>query len=214
MRETSGPRNHGATRSWDTAIAAQDVSMAGQGVRAALIAAALWLGMTGALAQEVAIEANQRKLNGQPWDGAETFGPVSLPTAGPPDLALCVVAPNGQERCYEREGGRRRQSLCQNSYSCTFKPELPAGQPYGLFVYDIDLRADDLVDFVIIVPRADTPASAYAAIETRLRQLLDARTPVISPMEKDRRRRDTQVLTPAQCQQAGCTLTQSRLWLR
>lgn len=214
MRETIGSRNHGVMRAWDTAIDAQDVSMAGQGIRAALVVAGLWLGLAGAVAQEVVLEANQRKLNGQPWDGAEVFGPVSLPTAGPPDLALCVVPPNGQERCYEREGGRGRQSLCQNSYSCTFKPELPTGQPYGLFVYDIDLRADDLVDFVIIVPRANTPASAYAAIETRLRQLLDARTPVISPMEKDRRRRDTQVLTPEQCQQAGCTLTQSRLWLR
>lgn len=188
--------------------------MAGQGTWSALVATGLLLGVVGAAAQELVVEANQRKLNGQPWDGAETFGPVALPTAGPPDLALCVVPPNGQERCYERQVERGRQSLCQNSYSCTFKLELPAGQPYGLFVYDIDLRADDLVDFVIIAPRANTPASAYAAIETRLRQLLDARTPVFSPMEKDRRRRETQVLTPEQCQQAGCTLTQSRLWLR
>lgn len=188
--------------------------MRGQGVAAALIAVAVWCGSVyGAVAQEIAIEANQRKLNGQPWDGAETFGPVSLPTAGPPDLAICVVSPSGQERCYEREGARNRQSLCQNSYTCSFRPDLPAGQPYGLFIYDIDLRADDLVDFVIIAPRAGMPTGELAAIETRLRQLLEARTPVISPMEKDRRRRDTQVLTREQCQ-AGCSLTQSRLWLR
>ena len=188
--------------------------MTGQGVAAALIAVAVWCGgVYGAVAQEIAIEANQRKLNGQPWDGAETFGPVSLPTAGPPDLAICVVPPNGQERCYEREGACNRQSLCQNSYNCNFRPELPANQPYGLFIYDIDLRADDLVDIAIVVPRAGTATADYAAIETRLRQLLDARTPAILPMERDRRRRETQILVRDQCQ-AGCTLTQSRLWLR
>jgi hypothetical protein len=164
-------------------------------------------------AQQMSVQANDRKFNGQAWDGVEAFAPLSVPTTTPPDLAVCVVPLNGAERCIERQTARERQSLCQNSFSCTFELGVNVREPFGLFIYDIDLRWDDLVDFLIVVPEARMPPARYAPIERRLREMLTDRTETLNPTENSRRRRDTFVVTPEQCRE-GCPLSQSRVWFR
>lgn len=176
------------------------------------LAAILWVG--GALAQGaiLVVEADQRKWNGQPWDGLEVYGPVAAPTTTPPDLGMCLVTGQGSVDCLEVAQGGRRLSPCQNSYRCSFEAKgLGLREPFGVFVYDIDAQRDDLVDFVVVVPAAGV--AVPPAIETALRQQLERRTPAILPMERDRRARATFVFTQEQCR-AGCRLSQSILWLR
>jgi hypothetical protein len=169
--------------------------------------------VTPAAAQQLVVQANERKWNGQVWDGAEVYGPIAAPTNTPPDLGVCVVPLNGPETCIERVEGRARKSLCQNSLSCTFTLSTNAREPFGLFVYDIDLRYDDLVDVVVLTPDGRAAADQMQDIERRLRELADRRARVFTPMERDRRARAIQVLTRAQCAE-GCTLVQSRIWLK
>jgi hypothetical protein len=97
--------------------------------------------------------------------------------------------------------------------SCTFTLSTNAREPFGLFVYDIDLRYDDLVDVVVLTPDGRAGADQVQDIERRLRELADRRARVFTPMERDRRARAIQVLTRAQCAE-GCTLVQSRIWLK
>jgi hypothetical protein len=168
---------------------------------------------TPCAAQQLTVQANDRKWNGQVWDGAEVYGPIVPPTSTPPDLGVCVVPLSGPETCIERVEGRARKSLCQNSLSCTFTLTTNAREPFGLFIYDIDLRFDDLVDVVVVTPDGSTAADQVQGIEQRLRELADTRAKVFTPMERDRRARAIQVLTRAQCAE-GCTLVQSRILFR
>jgi hypothetical protein len=165
-----------------------------------------------AKAEQLTVHAHERKWNGQVWDGAEVYGPLALPTNTPPDLAVCLVGQEGLPQCTERVDGRQRKSECQNSHSCTFRVRMDAKEPVGILIYDIDLRHDDLVDIVIIVPDERTPPDRYRGIEARLRELMDTRSRVFTPMERDRRARQTQVVTRAQCA-TGCNLVQSRITL-
>jgi hypothetical protein len=48
-----------------------------------------------ASAQQLVVQANDRKWNGQVWDGAEVYGPIAAPTNTTPDLGLCVVPLSG-----------------------------------------------------------------------------------------------------------------------
>jgi hypothetical protein len=178
-------------------------------------AAAILLGMTiaPATAQQLTVQANERKYNGQVWDGVELYSPAAMPTNTPPDLAVCVVPLKGPETCLERMDGRQLKSLCQNSHSCTFTLNANGREPFGLYIYDIDLKFHDLVDTVIVVPDARTPAAAYAAIDIRLRELMETKSPAFTPMEKDRRKRETFVVTRDQCA-SECPLAQSRIVLR
>jgi hypothetical protein len=164
-------------------------------------------------AQQLTVQANDRKWNGQVWDGAEVYGPIAAPTNTPPDLGVCVVPVSGPETCIERVEGRARKSLCQNSLSCTFTLSTNAREPFGFFVYDIDLRYDDLVDVMVVTPDGRASPEQVQGIERRLRELADTRARVFTPMERDRRARAIQVLTRAQCVE-GCTLVQSRIWLK
>jgi hypothetical protein len=166
-----------------------------------------------ASAQQLVVQANDRKWNGQVWDGAEVYGPIAAPTNTPPDLGVCVVPLSGPESCIERVEGRARKSLCQNSLTCTFTLSTAAREPFGLFIYDIDLRYDDLVDMVVMTPDGRVATDQVQGIEQRLRELADRRAQVFTPMERDRRARAMQVLNRAQCAE-GCTLVQSRIWLR
>jgi hypothetical protein len=166
-----------------------------------------------ALAQQLTVQANERKYNGQVWDGAELYAPLALPSSTPPDLAVCLAPLTEPEQCQERGEGRQRKSPCPNSHSCTFTLAANSREPYGLFIYDIDLRLDDLVDVVIVVPGASWPAERTRAIETRLRALMESRAPAFTPMEKDRRARDIFVVTADQCRES-CTLTQSQIRLQ
>ena len=79
--------------------------------------------------------------------------------------------------------------------------------------HDIDIRYDDLVDVVVVTPDGRAAADQVQDIERRLRELADRRARVFTPMERDRRARAIQVLTRAQCAE-GCTLVQSRMWLK
>jgi hypothetical protein len=166
-----------------------------------------------AAAQQLTVQANDRKWNGQVWDGAEVYGPIAAPTNTPPDLGVCVVPVSGPETCIERVEGRARKSLCQNSLSCTFTLSTNAREPFGLFIYDIDVRYDDLVDVVVLTPDGRAIPEQVQGIERRLGELSDRRARVFTPMERDRRARAIQVLTRAQCAE-GCTLVQSRIWLK
>lgn len=163
-------------------------------------------------AQQLTVQANERKFNGQVWDGAEVYAPIALPANTPPDLAVCIVPPSGIEQCTERQDGRTRKSQCQNSYSCTFDLKANFREPFGVFIYDIDLRYDDLVDVLIVVPDERMPPDRYKVIEARLRELMEVRTRAFTPMEKDRRARDTFVVTRERCKDS-CTLAQSRVRL-
>lgn len=182
---------------------------------ATALAALILLGSV-ALAEAVTltVQADPRKWNGQPWDGLETFAPVNLPTTTPPDLAVCVVRVGQPEVCFERHSGGQRLSLCQDSSSCTFAlTGVDTRHPFGLFIYDIDMARDDLVDIAIMVPTAATPAATYQPIETALRRMMETRTPAITPMERNRRERASQVLTVEQCRE-GCRLVQSGITMR
>jgi hypothetical protein len=168
---------------------------------------------TPCAAQQLTVQANDRKWNSQVWDGAEVYGPIAAPTNTPPDLGVCVVPVSGPETCIERVEGRARKSLCQNSLTCSFSLNTNTREPFGLFIYDIDLRYDDLVDVVVVTPDGNRPPEQMQGIERRLRELADTRAKVFTPMERDRRARAIQVLTRAQCAE-GCTLVQSRMWLK
>jgi hypothetical protein len=168
---------------------------------------------TPAAAQQLVVQANDRKWNGQVWDGAEVYSPIAAPTNTPPDLGVCVVPLSGPETCIERVEGRARKSLCQNSLSCTLTLSTNAREPFGLFIYDIDVRYDDLVDVVVLTPDGRAIPEQVQGIERRLRELADTRARVFTPMERDRRARAIQVLNRAQCAE-GCALVQSRVWLR
>lgn len=174
-----------------------------------LVAMVMCLGSPLA-AQQLTVQANDRKFNGQVWDGAEVYAPVALPANTPPDLAICIVPLNGIEHCTERVDGRTRKSQCQNSLSCTFDLRVNFREPFGVFIYDIDVRYDDLVDTLIVVPDERTPPDRYRVIEARLRELMETRTRAFTPMEKDRRARETFVVSRERCKDS-CTLAQSRV---
>ncbi len=180
--------------------------------KAAFTALLLLITLGPALAQQLTVQAHDRKYNSQVWDGAEVYGPLAVPANTPPDLAVCVVPLSGQERCLERTEGQTLKSLCQNSHSCSFTLGVNPREPYGLYIYDIDLKFHDLVDTVIVVPDARTPPAAYAGIERRLREIMETKSPAFTLMEKDRRKRDTFVVTKEQCAKE-CTLAQSRIRL-
>ncbi len=164
-------------------------------------------------AQQLTVQANGGKYNGQVWDGAEVYGPIALPTNTPPDLAVCVVPLRGPETCIERQDGRQLKSLCQNSHSCTFTLSVNAREPYGLFIYDIDLRFHDLVDVVVVTPDGRATPEQMQSIEQRLRALMEQKTHAFTPMETDRRARATFVVTRERCSE-GCTLAQSQMQLQ
>jgi hypothetical protein len=178
-------------------------------VRAAFALLALAIA-TPCVAQQLTVQANERKYNGQVWDGAEVYGPIALPANTPPDLAVCVIPLRGPETCIERQDGRQVKSLCQNSYSCTFTLNVNSREPYGLLIYDIDLRYHDLVDTLIVVPDERMTADKYAPIEARLRELMQQKTLAFTPMEKDRRARATFVVTAARCS-TSCSLSQAQV---
>lgn len=163
------------------------------------------------LALDLTAQANDRKWNGQVWDGAEIYGPLALPSTTPPDLGVCVVPLSGPESCLERLDGRTRKSLCQNSLTCTFTLRANPREPFGLYLNDIDVRHDDLAD-IVVTPDGRAAADQVQGVERRLRELSDTRARVFTPMERDRRARAVQVLTRAQCAE-GCTLVQSRIYL-
>ena len=75
------------------------------------VLALAWCLACPAAALDLTIVADPRKWNGQPWDGIEVWGPVGLPTSGPPDLGVCVVRASGELDCLEAvaagPGGRR-----------------------------------------------------------------------------------------------------------
>lgn len=181
-------------------------------MRLSFVLAALALA-TPCAAQQLTVQANDRKWNGQVWDGAEIYGPLALPSTTPPDLGVCVVPLSAPESCHERLDGRTRKSLCQNSLTCTMQISVNGREPFGLYIYDIDVRHDDLVDIVVVTPENGAAADQVQGIERRLRELADTRARVFTPMERDRRARAVQVLTRAQCAE-GCTLVQSRIWIR
>jgi hypothetical protein len=63
-------------------------------MRVAVALMALVLALPAA-AHQLLVQANDRKWNGQVWDGAEVYSPIAAPTNTPPDLGVCVVPVSG-----------------------------------------------------------------------------------------------------------------------
>ncbi len=133
---------------------------------------------TPCAAQQLTVQANERKYNGQVWDGAEVYGPAALPTNTPPDLAVCIVPLTGPETCIQRQEGAQLKSLCQNSHSCTFTLSLNPRDRMGCS--STTSTSDSMTWWT---PSSWCPTSGCRPRNTRrskkrLRALMDEKTPL------------------------------------
>jgi len=97
--------------------------------------------------QKVAIQvlAADSTVNGEPWDGSNSFGGVMGPLfasvgfASPPDLVACIItlnAPSPHCLMMEREG--KPSSTCVNARECDWQTEVPKNEDLGLVIFDLD----------------------------------------------------------------------------
>jgi hypothetical protein len=180
----------------------------------------------GMIRMRVQVRADPTTVYGTPWDGVSGGGPLqfALPTSSPPDLAVCIVAIDGERpaiACEHRGTAHQPVSLCEDSFECTFDVAVPQSRPFGLIIYDIDeiwFGADrhDLVDVAIVAEPADDMRALAEAVRTGVARI--ARTDIsvpglgkvtVQPGELLRRERPYPVLRRGQCAAAPCRLTQS-----
>lgn len=185
----------------------------------------------------VTVVANETTAYGMPWDGIRMGGIVGsfmpeLPLTSPPDLAVCVVALEGQDtaiECHHNVVDGTPVSFCHDAFECSFDLPSRSGAAFGVVIYDIDtLLGDDRNDFVdaflVASPEGEiavVEAATRAAVQTlcrtdvevpgtfRDRLKLDRLT--ILPNEEKRRASAMRVIGRGDCEAAACRLTQSQV---
>jgi len=183
------------------------------------------------------VVANETTAYGTPWDGIRMGGIVGslmpeLPLTSPPDLAVCLVALEGEDtamECHHNLVDGTPVSFCHDAFECSFDLPSRSGTAFGVVIYDIDtLLGDDRNDFVdaflIAGPEGEiaaVEAATRAAVQTlcrtdvevpgtfRDRLKLDRLT--IMPNEQKRRSSAMRVIKRGDCEAAACRLTQSQV---
>jgi len=181
---------------------------------AALLFMLLAIGATAAQeagVYDLTVKVDPTKSNKSPWDGIPGLGNSRTNINSAPDIAVCVVLAEGKPQCLWRPQGRRLLSVCQNSFTCTFKNVSLPALPVGLLFIDIDIRLHDLIDIVILSGNAT--AAGEADIQRAMFAAMATLTPGLSETAKERRLDKDKTLPLPQCITSACRLTQSEFKL-
>lgn len=197
-------------------------------VRLVLAVSTFFVAHVGASAQDaslrhdIVVATDREKLSGQVWDGIGGSGRAGLfilqlpqPMA-PPDLALCIVPPEGAIVCHGRHAVRDAAAIellprCQDRFTCVFRDiALPSGA-FGLIVLDLDESAHDLVDMAVVM--SEPEERTITALAARLRALAQLYAPAFLESTLRSRENDIEVISISGCSMADrpCRLVQSTL---
>lgn len=193
---------------------------------------------------QISVEAAERNVYGNPWDGFETSGIIGglfapINATSPPDMVVCIVFTQTYE-CYSKGTENEPESFCHDSYTCEWDVDV-RDQNFGVVVYDIDTWFDtnisDLVDAFIIAQNDSVSNELLDSVKLVMNTVspLEVELPDVSSLpeivrtqikqqigqkiefrksEAQRRKRTLKILGSDQCQEIWCSLNQSTVNIR